>query len=133
LNREGPRHDAILSLEAARENGDIVTARKAVTWLTVEVKGKAAHAGVEPEKGASATAALGHIIEKTYALNDFDGGLSVNPGDVAGGRAPNIVADYARGRFDLRAWTNSELQKLKTAFVDIANREYIPGVTVTVS
>jgi glutamate carboxypeptidase len=49
LKEEGPRHDAIFTLEAARENGDIVTARKAGCWMTVEAHGKAAHAGVEPE------------------------------------------------------------------------------------
>ena len=51
LKELGPQHDAVLTLEAARENGDIVTARKAGCWVTVEVTGKAAHAGVEPEKG----------------------------------------------------------------------------------
>ena len=53
LLTEGPRHHAVLTLEAARENGDIVTARKATRWYAVEATGKAAHAGVEPEKGAA--------------------------------------------------------------------------------
>ncbi len=133
LKREGPRHDAILTLEAARENGDIVTARKAGSWLSVEIEGKAAHAGVEPEKGTSATAALGHLLVNTFALNDYDAGLTVNPGDISGGRAPNIVADHAFGHFDLRAWTNAGLEELTRAFIDIATRQYIPGVTVTVT
>ena len=75
------RHDAVLTLEAARENGDIVTARKAGCWVTVEVTGKAAHAGVEPEKGRSATAALGHILVETFKLNGMNPGMTVNPGD----------------------------------------------------
>lgn len=53
LKAEGPRHDAVLTLEAARENGDIVTARKATEWVTVEAFGKPAHAGVEPERGGA--------------------------------------------------------------------------------
>lgn len=130
LKEEGPRHDAILTLEAARENGDIVTARKAGCWYSVQVTGKAAHAGVEPEKGRSATAALGHILVETYKLNGLQPGMTINPGDISGGRAPNIVADQAFGHFDLRAWTNAELEELQRAFVETATREYIPGVTV---
>jgi glutamate carboxypeptidase len=133
LEELGPQHDAILTLEAARENGDIVTSRKAGTWVMVEVHGKAAHAGVEPEKGRSATVGLGHILVETFALNGMKPGMTVNPGDISGGRAPNIVADHARGRFDLRAWSTAELQELLAAFERTATREYVPGVTAEVS
>lgn len=79
LMREGEQHDAVLTLEAARENGDIVTARKAGCWLTVTAQGKAAHAGVEPEKGRSATLAIANIIVNTFALNGRKPGMTVNP------------------------------------------------------
>ena len=69
LLTEGPRHHAVITLEAARENGDIVSARKATRWYAVEATGKAAHAGVEPEKGRSATLALAHVIVETFKLN----------------------------------------------------------------
>ncbi len=133
LRTEGARHDAILTLEAARENGDIVTSRKAGTWLTVELTGKAAHAGVEPEKGASAAVALGHVLVETFKLNDYAAGNTVNPGDLAGGRAPNIVADSARARFDLRSWTNAGLDSLREAFTERATRTWVEGVSATVS
>ncbi len=133
LQEEGPRFDAILTLEAARENGDIVTSRKAGTWLTVEVHGKSAHAGVEPEKGRSATVALGRILVDTYKLNAMKPGITVNPGDIEGGRAPNIVADYARGHFDLRAWTNDELAELVEAFSRVCRQAESSGVSVSIS
>jgi glutamate carboxypeptidase len=133
LTAEGPRHDAVLTLEAARENGDIVTSRKAARWMTVDVAGRAAHAGVEPEKGRSATVALGHILVDTYKLNAMKSGMTVNPGDIAGGRAPNIVADHAMGHFDLRAWTNADLQQLSEAFERVAKQGKVPGVEVTVT
>ncbi|MGE3797943.1 MAG: M20 family metallopeptidase [Thermomicrobiales bacterium] len=129
LLSEGPRHDAILTLEAARENGDIVTSRKAGTWLTVDLTGKAAHAGVEPEKGASAAVALGHVLVETFKLNDPASGATVNPGELSGGRAPNIVADSASARFDLRSWTNAGLDDLRRAFIEAATRPYVAGVT----
>src|SRR5215216_1149957 len=71
LRTEGPRHHAVITLEAARENGDIVSARKATRWYAVEATGKAAHAGVEPEKGSSATLVKklrDHLLCRTLEL-----------------------------------------------------------------
>jgi glutamate carboxypeptidase len=132
LKSEGPQHDAVLTLEAARENGDIVTARKATRWLTVEAKGKAAHAGVEPEKGRSATLALANVIVETFKLNVMKEGMTVNPGRITGGANPNIVADRASGLFDLRAWSVAELNELTDAFRAVAMRPWVPGVEVEV-
>jgi glutamate carboxypeptidase len=132
LEAVGPRHDAVLTLEAARENGDIVTSRKAGRWLTVDISGRAAHAGVEPEKGRSATVALGHILVETFKLNAMKPGMTVNPGDISGGRAPNIVADHATGHFDLRAWTNADLEQLSEAFERVAKQARIPDIEIVV-
>lgn len=131
LMAEGPKHHAILTLEAARENGDIVTSRKAGRWYTVEAIGKAAHAGVEPEKGRSATLAIAHVIVETYKLNGLKPGMTVNPGEITGGRAPNIVADHAMAHFDLRAWTNAELDELSDAFVGVVATPWVPDVKMT--
>jgi glutamate carboxypeptidase len=128
LATEGPRHHAVMTLEAARENGDIVSARKATCWYAVEATGKAAHAGVEPEKGRSATLALAHVIVETYKLNGMKEGVTVNPGRVEGGSNPNIVADRARAMFDLRAWSAADLAELSTAFERVATTPWVPGV-----
>ena len=133
LMAEGPKHDAILTLEAARENGDVVVARKAVRWLAVAAHGKAAHAGVEPEKGRSATLALAHVITQAFRLNLLRDGMTVNPGEITGGGDPNTVAAYARGRFDLRAWSNADLDELEERFRQIAANPSVPDVTLTVT
>jgi glutamate carboxypeptidase len=133
LMREGAAHDAVLTLEAARENGDIVTARKATRWLTVEARGKAAHAGVEPEKGRSATLALAHVIVETFKLNGMRDGMTVNPGRIEGGANPNVVADFAKALFDLRAWSVAGLDALQQACAEVASRSWVPGVAVTAS
>lgn len=130
LKTEGARHDAVLTLEAARENGDIVTARKATRWLTVEAFGKSAHAGVEPEKGRSATLALANVIVETFKLNGAKDGMTVNPGKISGGSPPNVVADYAKAYFDLRAWSTPELEELTTKFKETAAAPWVPGVEV---
>lgn len=133
LMAEGPKHDVILTLEAARENGDVVTARKAVRWLAVEARGKAAHAGVEPEKGRSATLAIAHFITQAFRLNLLRDGMTVNPGEISGGGDPNTVAATARARFDLRAWSNVDLDELEARFREIAANPSVPDVTLTVS
>ena len=46
--------DACLVLECARANGDIVSSRKGILDMRITIHGRAAHAGVEPEKGRSA-------------------------------------------------------------------------------
>jgi glutamate carboxypeptidase len=133
LMSEGPQHDVILTLEAARENGDVVTARKAVRWLRVEARGRAAHAGVEPEKGRSATLAIAHVITQAFRLNLLQDGMTVNPGEISGGGDPNTVAAEARARFDLRAWSTADLDTLEERFRQIAANPSVPDVTLTVS
>lgn len=131
LREEGPRHHAVLTLEAARANGDIVTARKATRWFLIEAHGKAAHAGVEPEKGASATLAIAHVVTECHKANGMRPGMTVNAGRIRGGANPNIVADRADVLIDLRAWTNKELEELVAEIRRIVDSEWVPGVTQT--
>jgi glutamate carboxypeptidase len=128
LREEGPKHHAALTLEAARANGDIVTSRKATRWYKVEAIGKAAHAGVEPEKGRSATLAIAHVIVESFKLNGLKPGMTLNPGQITGGANPNIVADYASVLFDLRAWSNADLEELSERLSAIVETDWVPGV-----
>ncbi len=130
LESLGPKMDAVLTLEAARENGDIVTSRKAGKWVNIEVFGKSAHAGVEPEKGASATLALGHIITNVFALNAMKPGVTINPGKISGGSRPNVVSDFARVELDVRARSNADLEEAIAAIRRVATRGYVPGTMV---
>lgn len=128
LRREGAAHDVVLTLEAARANGDIVTARKATRWFRIAARGKAAHAGVEPEKGASATLALANVIVEAFKLNGRKPGMTLNPGKISGGANPNIVAEDASVLVDIRAWSNAELEELAGALQAIVVKEWVPGV-----
>lgn len=109
--------DAVLTLEAARANGDIVTARKGVRSFVVEAFGKAAHSGVEPEKGRSAILALAHQVIALHDLNDYTNGVSVNVGVTEGGRARNIVADHASIKFEARAYDYTHLNTTTDAIL----------------
>jgi glutamate carboxypeptidase len=109
------RSDVAFTLEAARANGDIVTERKTAVWCTLEVTGKAAHAGVEPEKGRSAIIALMRHLTAFDELNGFRPGVTVNIGRIEGGTQPNVVAEHALAHIDLRAWRNEDIPPLLEA------------------
>ena len=121
--------DAAFCLECARANGDIVKARKGVVDLVVDIEGRAAHAGVEPEKGINA--ALDAALT-TVALQDLNGrwpGVTVNVGVIHAGSRPNIVCPSARLEIDVRA---VELATFETAVAEverIALEVRVPGVT----
>ena len=72
--------DVALVLECARANGDIVSARKGILDLRLTVHGRAAHAGVEPEKGRSAILEAARIVRDLHALNGRWPGVTVNVG-----------------------------------------------------
>ncbi len=101
------RHaDRALVLEPALgDRGDIKTARKGIGRFTITVYGKAAHAGLDPESGASAILELSHVIQTLFSLNDVDRGITVNVGTVDGGIQPNVIAPHSKAVVDVRVPT----------------------------
>ena len=96
---------ALVLEPALGERGDIKTARKGIGRFTITVFGKAAHAGLDPEAGASAILELSHIIQSLFALNDVDRGITVNVGTVDGGIQPNVIAPHSTAVVDVRVPT----------------------------
>ena len=123
--------DVVLTLEAARQNGDIVTARKGVQWYTVEAFGRSAHAGVEPEKGRNAILTLAHHLVALNQLNGLRPGVTLNVGYLhGGGDFPSIVPDYAKMRLDLRAFTAADMAAVVEAVRQQLAQPVVPDVTV---
>ncbi len=124
--------DAVLTLEAARENGDIVTARKGVRSFTAEAFGRAAHSGVEPEKGRNAIVALAYQVIALDKLNDPAHSISLNVGVIEGGHLRNVVPDHASVRFEVRAFTQADLDSMTEAVLAIFQQP-VADVTFSVS
>jgi glutamate carboxypeptidase len=95
--------DLSFVLECARETGAIVSARKGTTGGPIEVVGRSAHAGVEPERGRSAILAAAHLIRSLHDLNGRWAGVTLNVGVIEGGTRPNVVPDRCRMEIDIRA------------------------------
>jgi glutamate carboxypeptidase len=93
--------------------GDLKTARKGVGSFTVTVRGKAAHAGLDPGKGASAILELSHIIQKLFALNDMEKGITVNVGTIDGGLSANVIAPESKASVDVRVPTRQDAVRVE--------------------
>ncbi|MDZ7756706.1 M20 family metallopeptidase [Rhodohalobacter sp.] len=92
--------------------GKIKTERKGSGRYQIKVKGKEAHSGVEPEKGASAIVEMAHIIQKVDELNDYEKGISLNVGLISGGKAVNIVPGDCVIEVDLRYMKKSDGEEI---------------------
>jgi glutamate carboxypeptidase len=99
---------AVLVLEPPASGGRAKTGRKGTGMFSIEARGRAAHAGLEPEKGASAILELARQTEKLHSLNGALGGISVNVGVFQGGTLSNVVAASARADVDVRFSTTEE-------------------------
>lgn len=130
IRRLAAEADACLSLECARENGDIVSSRKGTLDLAITVHGRAAHAGVEPEKGRSAILEAARITTDLHALNGRWPGVTVNVGVIDGGTRPNVVADRCVLEVDARAVTREGLEAVEGAIREIIVPRTVPDVTV---
>jgi glutamate carboxypeptidase len=82
--------------------GKLKTARKGVGDYTVTVKGRASHAGVDFQNGASAIVELASQIERIAGFTQLSRGITVNPGVISGGTRTNVVAAEAKVEVDIR-------------------------------
>ena len=95
-------------MEPPASGGRVKTSRKGTGMFAIKVQGKAAHAGLEPEKGASAILELARQTEQLHALNLSGSGITLNVGVVHGGTRSNVVAAEAEGEIDVRFSTEAE-------------------------
>jgi len=109
IEEEARRSEAVLVLEPSLPGGALKTSRKGCGQYEMVVRGIAAHAGVDPAKGASAIHELAHQICGLHRIPELSPGISLNVGVIAGGSRPNVVAEEARAVIDARAATRDEM------------------------
>lgn len=112
IETEGKKSDFVLVMESPLPGGVLKTARKGGGSFRVEITGRAAHAGVEPEKGISAIRELAHQIEAIESLADWEKGTTVSVGVVGGGTKSNVIPARAWADIDLRAWSKEEVDRI---------------------
>lgn len=108
------RAERVFVLEPALgREGRLKTRRKGSLRFTLRIFGKAAHSGLDPEKGASAVRELAWQIQSLYALADPGRGITVNVGIVEGGTRANVVAPEARAEIDVRVLTRADGEEIE--------------------
>jgi glutamate carboxypeptidase len=117
-------------LESPLPGGTLKTARKGTGDYLVRIVGRAAHAGVEPQKGISATQELAHQILMLHGLNDYAVGTTINVGVVHAGTRPNVVAAEAEAHVDVRVETLAEASRIDAAIRGLQAR--LPGAVLEI-
>ena len=114
VETEARNAHAVLVLEPPASSGRVKTGRKGTGMFSLEARGRAAHAGLEPEKGASAILELARQTDRLHALNEKNDGISVNVGVFHGGTLSNVVAAQASADVDVRFSTTDEAAQIES-------------------
>ena len=131
VEEEARRSAAVFVLEPALPAGAVKTGRKGCGEFELRVRGIAAHAGIDPLRGASAIDELAAQIAAVAAFRDRDRGVTLNVGFIEGGGRPNVVAEHARAVIDARAATMEDARALERSLQ--ALRPTLAGTTVEVA
>ena len=124
--------EAVLVLEPSQgPKGHLKTSRKGVGDITVRVRGRASHAGVDFEKGRSAITELARQLLKIVEFTDLSRGITVNPGVIQGGTRSNVIAAEAWAEVDLRIARASDAGELQGKFA--ALKVFDPDCTLELS
>jgi glutamate carboxypeptidase len=120
-------YDICLVFEAAGEHNEVVVGRKGIGTYTIEIEGKAAHAGNFYAQGVDANLELARKLEKLVALTNLDIGSTVNVGKITGGIGANTISPKASMLLELRYTKSSEKERILDAMQTIVNTSYIEG------
>src|SRR6185369_5314278 len=114
VEREASAAEACLVFEPSLD-GKVKTGRKGTGMFKLRAHGIPAHAGLEPEKGASAILELSRQIEKVHALNDPSSGTTVNVCTIQGGTTTNVIPEHAVCDIDVRFTSAEEARRIEYA------------------
>ncbi|MFD2469001.1 M20/M25/M40 family metallo-hydrolase [Amycolatopsis silviterrae] len=121
---------AVLVLEPSL-GGAVKTARKGGAFYSVDITGRASHAGLEPESGINALLELAHQTLAVHRLGDPAKGTTVTPTVATAGTVTNAVPAAASLRVDVRAWEKAELDRVHRRLGELT--PVVPGASITLS
>jgi glutamate carboxypeptidase len=104
-------------------SGRVKTGRKGTGMFKVKARGIPAHAGLEPEKGASAILELAKQIPTIHALENLENGTTVNVCQIAGGTASNVIPEFAECTVDVRFSTVAEAERLENSIRNLLSSD----------
>ncbi len=124
--------EAVLVLEPSQgPQGHLKTSRKGVGDITIRVRGRASHSGVDFEKGRSAIVELARQLLEIVKFTDLARGITVNPGLIQGGTRSNVIAAEAWAEVDLRIARAADAAELERKFA--ALKPFDPDCSIELS
>ena len=130
VEREAADCEFCLVLEPSAD-GRVKTGRKGTGMFQLKAHGVPAHAGLEPERGASAILEIARQIERIHALNDLDKGTTANVCTIFGGTTTNVIPEHAECSIDVRFTSMAEAENIESVIRNLQN--YDPKVSIEVS
>jgi glutamate carboxypeptidase len=131
IEAEAERSAAVLVLEPALPGGGAKTSRKGVGEYRIEAHGVAAHAGIEPERGASAIVEIAHQVLALAGLQDLVRGVTITVGRIEGGTRTNVVPEFAAVDVDVRVPTGTDAEEVARRIERLAPRS--AGVSLAIA
>ncbi|QPN59321.1 M20/M25/M40 family metallo-hydrolase [Synechococcus sp. CBW1002] len=126
------RHAVVLSFEPSPQNG-VIDATKGIAFLSLAVRGRAAHAGADPASGRNAAVELAHQIVALQNLGDPARGTTVNWTVLRSGERPNVIPAEATATADLRYSDPLELERVRQQGERTISRRHIPDTTASLT
>lgn len=133
IGRLAQQSDAVIVLEPGRIVNTVVSARRGIGHYRIEVRGVAAHAGVDPQNGRNAILELSHQIIAVQALNGTIPGVTLNVGVIRGGERTNIVPDFAYCEIDVRISDQEGIRAVESALRKVNTRTILDRTSVKLS
>jgi glutamate carboxypeptidase len=130
IESEASQCRAVLVLEPSLPGGTLKTARKGVGLFTIKAIGRAAHTGIDPEKGINAIEELARQIVKLQAMTDAKRGTSVIVSVVQGGTRSNVVPAEAAAEIDVRVVSVQEAERIATTIKALSPE--LPGARLEI-
>ncbi len=122
-----------LVFEGGGRGGEVVYARRGIRRFKLTVTGEAQHAGVWEGPKASAILELSRMVQSLEALNDREGGISLNVGKISGGTTTNVIPDLATASFEYRFWDGDAEKQTLDRINEIIDKPENPMTGATVN
>ncbi|CAA6803693.1 MAG: Acetylornithine deacetylase/Succinyl-diaminopimelate desuccinylase and related deacylases [uncultured Sulfurovum sp.] len=126
-------YDLCFVFEAAGKNLEVVTGRKGVGTFTINIEGKASHAGVRYDEGINANLEATYKLQALTKLTNLEIGTTVNVGKITGGIGANTISPTCELLLELRYTQNSERDRLLDALNEITLTSYVEGTKSSLS
>ncbi|MCP1175032.1 M20/M25/M40 family metallo-hydrolase [Ralstonia chuxiongensis] len=133
IEREAKQHDVTLNLEPGRPADGLVVWRKGSGTAEIDIKGKAAHAGVAPESGRNAANELAHQVLQLGKLGDSAKQTTFNVTVLKAGDATNVIPDHATAYADVRVAVPEEFDRVERDMTHVSANNLIPDTEVKTS